>query len=205
MLEQPIYRLEDQARIRRLITEHSWVTLVSHLPTGLAVSHLPVLLEADQEQLSLLGHLAATDAEFHDLGQHEVVVIVQGEHGYVSPAFYSGGPYVPTWNFIVAHLYGIPQVLGPAETYDVLDRTVQIYEHVRPAPFALDSVDEYARSIAPNTTGFRLTPSRVVAKAKLSQDKPRADRVGVVHGLERDPFHANPALAAQMRDLGVAE
>ena len=33
----------------------------------------------------------------------------------------------------------------------------------------------YAARIAPAVVGFRLTPDRVVAKAKLSQDKPAAD------------------------------
>ena len=49
----------------------------------------------------------------------------------------------------------------------------------------------------------RAASYRVQAKAKLSQDKSAADRTGVVAGLETDPVHANPALAARMRADGV--
>jgi transcriptional regulator len=60
-------------------------------------------------------------------------------------------------------------------------------------------VDAYAHRIAGGTTAFRLVPDRVVGKAKLSQDKPAEDIAGVLAGLEADPTHGNPALAAAMR------
>ena len=49
MLDQAIYRIRDPAVVRALVTEHSWVTLVSDPPTGPVVSHLPVVegLETD--------------------------------------------------------------------------------------------------------------------------------------------------------------
>jgi transcriptional regulator len=203
MLENPAYALTDTTRIQELVTRHSWATLVSHLPTGLVVSHAPVLIEPDAAELSVVGHLARADADTHELGRHEVVVIVQGPHGYVTPDWYVGGPYVPTWNFVVCHLHGRPELLPADETYDVLSRTVDHYEQDRPRPFRLDEVTEYAHQLAPHTTGFRLVPSRIVAKAKLSQDKPPADQAGVLRGLDADEVHSNPELAATMRSYGV--
>lgn len=201
MLEQPVYRLEDVVEIRRLLDEHSWMTVVSALPTGPVVSHAPILVDESADGIVVVGHLARADADLHELGQHEVVVIAQGHHGYISPAFYTGGPYVPTWDFVVVHLHGRPQILGPDETYTILDRTVDRYESARTSPFRLESVAEYAHQIAPYTTGFRLVPTYIAAKAKLSQEKPLADRVSVLDGLETDKVHGNPALAAQMRSL----
>jgi transcriptional regulator len=203
MLENPVYALTDPAEINDLVARHSWVTLVSHLPTGLVISHAPILTEPHETGLSIVGHLARTDADEHELGQHDVVVIVQGPHGYITPDWYVGGPYVPTWNFVVCHLHGRPELLPADETYDVLSRTVDHYEQDRPRPFRLDEVTAYAQKLAPHTTGFRLVPSRVVAKAKLSQDKPEADQLGVLRGLEGDDVHADPELAATMRAHGV--
>jgi len=52
--------------------------------------------------------------------------------------------------------------------------------------------------------GFRFSPARVVAKAKLSQDKPAEDHEAVLRGLEDpDDVHADAALAAVMRAGGV--
>jgi transcriptional regulator len=203
MLEQPIYALADTDRIRDLLTQHSWVTLVSHLPTGLVVSHAPVLTETDGPGVSVIGHLARADADLHELGQHDVVIIAQGPHGYITPNWYSGGPYVPTWNFVVCHLHGRPELLSAEDTYDVLSRTVDHYEQDRPKPFRLDEVTPYAQQLAPQTTGFRLVPDRIVCKTKLSQDKPPADQAGVLRGLETDEVHGNPVLAAEMRAHGV--
>jgi transcriptional regulator len=203
MLEQPVYALSDAGAVRRLIDDYSWVTIVSNASTGLVVSHAPVLADGDGEDLVLSGHLAWEDGQLHELGDHEIVIVVQGPHGYVSPSFYVGGPYVPTWNFIVVHVHGRPEILSDEQTYDVLDRTVDQHERHRPDPWRLDSVQQYAHRIAPATIGFRLVPTRIVAKAKLSQDKPAADVAGVLAGLDNDETHGNRVLSDAMRELGV--
>jgi len=204
MLAQPEFEWPGtDADVLRLVADHPWVTLVSATSAGPVVSHLPVLPAPDADGVEIIGHLARPDAEEHELGRCDAVVVVQGVHGYVSAGWYAGGPYVPTWNYVVAHLHGRLTELDADATWEVLERTVDHFEKDRPEPFLLSSVQEYAARLAPAVTGFRLTPSRVVAKAKLSQDKPEADRAGVLRGLE-DPrdVHANPALAAAMRTLG---
>jgi transcriptional regulator len=200
MLTQPEYAMTDIRQLRALIEAHGWASLTTWTPTrGLVVSHLPVLLDPAGAGLTVLGHLARTDATLHELGSHDVALVVQGPHGYVSPSFYRSGPYVPTWNFVVAHLYGRPEPLTGSDTYQVLNLTVDHFERHRPTPWRLDSVDDYAHRIAGGTTAFRLVPDRVVGKAKLSQDKPAEDVGGVLAGLETDPTHGNPELAAAMR------
>jgi transcriptional regulator len=192
------------ADLRRLVAQHPWVTLVSSTSSGLVVSPLPVLPAPGSEGVEILGHLARTDAEEHELGDCEAVVIVQGHHGYISAGWYAGGPYVPTWNYVVAHLHGRPTLLDADGTLDVLDRTVDHFEQGRPEPFSMSDVAAYAARLAPAVVGFRLTPSRVVAKAKLSQDKPAEDVAGVLRGLEDpDDVHGDPVLAAVMRAGGI--
>jgi transcriptional regulator len=81
----PAYRCEDPAVVRQLIEENPWATFVSH-NGGLVASHYPVLLDADAEELTLLTHLGKPDDELHGIGEGEMLVIVQGQHGYVSPS-----------------------------------------------------------------------------------------------------------------------
>jgi transcriptional regulator len=200
MLEQRIYAMTDEGELRALIADHPWATLISCPDEGgPAVSHLPVLADPDPEGLAIVGHLARTDALRHELGAHDVVVVIQGPHGYVSPSMYRTGPYVPTWNFVVAHLHGRPELLDAAQTYQVLGRTVDHFEAVRPEPWRLESVAEYARSIAPHTTGFRLRPSLSTGKRKLSQEKPPEVARRVIDALNGDDPHRNPALAEAMQ------
>ncbi|MFI0480103.1 FMN-binding negative transcriptional regulator [Actinomadura sp. 9N215] len=204
MLQQEIFRVADPGWIREFARAHSWATLISHTaPRGLVVSHLPVLVDQDAAAapLTLLGHLARTDAEAHELGFHDVVVVLQGPHGYISPVWYGEAPHVPTWNFTVLHVHGRPEALDPADTYDVLSATVDHFENRFSEPWRLTQVEGYARRIAAAVTGFRLSATRVTAKAKLAQD----ERDDVVHrlvkALESDQPHANAELARAMSDI----
>ncbi|WP_210588378.1 FMN-binding negative transcriptional regulator [Streptomyces sp. GESEQ-35] len=196
--------MNDPGWIRDLVCAHPWATLISHTAhRGLVVSHLPVLMDDSKDDAvpTLLGHLARTDAEEHELGSHEAVVVLQGPHGYISPAWYEETPHVPTWNFTVLHVHGRPEILDPADTYDVLSATVDHFEDRFPEPWRLARVEAYAHRIAPAVTAFRLPATRLVAKAKLSQD----EREGVVRrlaeALESDQPYARPELARAMRDI----
>lgn len=207
MLNQEIFRIDDPGRIRDLVRTHPWATLVSHTDrNGLVASHLPVLLDDSRggdttgTGLTLLGHLARTDAELHELGDHDVVVVFHGPHGYISPTWYEETPHVPTWNFVVLHAGGRPQVLDADETYGVLTATVDHFEDRLPHPWRLKEVDAYAHRIASAVTGFRLAATRVDAKAKLSQDEHEEVSRRVVRALESDQPYTHPDLARAMRE-----
>ena len=92
-------------------------TMVSHTDAGeLVASHYPVILdESADDEIVLLSHVGRPDEQLHELGAHELLVIVQGPHGYISPGWYDAKPAVPTWNFVDAHLYGTPELLSDDE------------------------------------------------------------------------------------------
>jgi hypothetical protein len=114
----PLYASDDDQLVRQLIAENPWATIVSFTPAGLVASHYPVLLN-DGSQLALLMHVDRPDEETHGFGSSEVLVIIAGAHGYISPSWYTvDATPVPTWNFIVAHCYGTPQGQLSARTGD---------------------------------------------------------------------------------------
>ena len=116
MRPNPLFASEDPEVVRTLVREHPWATLVTSAGSGLAASHYPVLLDEDAPELTLLTHLGKPDEQVLEIEQGEVLVIVQGHHGYISPSWYSPEErLVPTWNFTVAHLHGTPQILGEEE------------------------------------------------------------------------------------------
>ena len=127
MRQNPSFVLSDVAELRRLIDANPWVTLVSSASDGLVASHYAVLLD-DDEGLSIVGHVGRPDEMIHGLGERELLVVVQGPHGYVSPGWYDGGPNVPTWNFVSAHLTGVPEILTAEEKLKVLERLVARFE-----------------------------------------------------------------------------
>jgi transcriptional regulator len=212
MLLQRLYTMESMAEVRRLIAGYGWSLLVTGGADGLAVAHVPCLLDpehdpgGDARELVVIGHAARSDPAVARLADgHEALLVFQGPHGYISPAWYEDGPYVPTWNFTVVHVYGVPEVLEGDEGFDVLARTVEHFESERDDPWLLaGEAMEHAHRIAGGTLPFRVRATRVDAKAKLSQDKPREVQERVVVALESDGRYRQPALAEEMRrTLGI--
>jgi len=202
MRQNPSFVLGDVADIRRLIAENPWVTLVANTANGLAASHYAVVLDPDRDDLTILGHVGRPDEAILELDQGELLVIVQGPHGYISPGWYDAKPAVPTWNYVVAHLSGVPEILSDEENYRVLGALVEHFEKRMPEPRLMEGTAEnaaYAERISAGTVGFRLTPTRVTGKRKLSQNRPDDTIETIIFELENGSEYPNPALAAEMR------
>jgi transcriptional regulator len=200
--KNPYYELTDVDQVKRLVRENPWATLVSNSSTGLVASHYPILLDEEREELSIVTHVGRPDEKVHELAEHELLVIVQGPHGYISSSWYGEYIEVPTWNFIVAHLSGVPEVLGEEENFEVLSRLVEHFEQHVAHPRPLDATPEVAadaRRDSRGTVGLRLVPTRIVAKQKMSQNKPPEIVANVLGELEGDGAYANESLAREMR------
>ena len=194
--------MTDPGEVKRLIRENPWATIVSHTSTGLVASHYPVILEdTDDDTISIVSHVGRPDEKLHELGEHEVMVIVQGPHGYISPGWYRDekSGFVPTWNHVTAHLYGVPQLLSEAENFEVLDKLVDHFEEQMPEPISLDLDEQQARRIAKGTVGIRFVVSRFDARLKLSQNKTPEVFDRIVAALEGDGPFASRTLAAEMK------
>ncbi|HET7121071.1 MAG TPA: FMN-binding negative transcriptional regulator [Solirubrobacterales bacterium] len=196
MRHNPAHAVTDEAVVRKLIEENPFAVLVS-ANAGLVASHYPILLDEEAEGLTILSHLGKPDDELHRLGEGEMLVIVQGRHGYVSPSWYApGATPAPTWNFSVAHLYGTPEPLGEEENLRTLTRLVERFEGRVENPLYLDQ--EWAAPVSRGTVGLRLRVERFVCKRKLSQDKDPVSRRQAIAELRGDGPYAHPELADEM-------
>jgi transcriptional regulator len=200
--QNPSFSLAETEAIKQLVRENPWATLVSSTSNGLVASHYPIVVDEEREELSILTHVGRPDDLVHELGEGELLVVVQGPHGYISPGWYDANPAVPTWNFVTAHLRGVPEILSAEENVRVLEALVDHFEDRLPEPRRMrgNPVDEaFAERLQAGTVGLRLTPTDVTAKAKLSQNKPAHVVDSVIEHLEGDGPYAQPALAAAMR------
>ncbi len=203
MRQNPSFTLASEEGVKRLIRQYPWMTIVSRTDdAGLVASHYPVLLDESEDGIVLLTHVGRPDDVVHELGRHEVMVIVQGPHGYISPSWYDANPAVPTWNFVTAHLYGTPELLDADENLRVLEALVDHFERAMPEPRRMRGTAEdsaYADRIATGTVGLRIPITRFVAKNKMSQNRPAETVDRIIAELEGEGPYANPALAAEMR------
>jgi transcriptional regulator len=197
MRPNPLHASDDPDVVRRLVRENPWGILVSSNAGDLIASHYPILLDEEDEGLAVFTHVGRPDDNIHGLGEREILLIVQGCHGYISPSWYAPGAIrAPTWNFSAAHCYGIPQILDEEENLTVLGRLVAHFERHVESPMWLDR--EWGRPIAKGTVGIRLPITRFVCKVKMSQDKDPVTQRQVIAALRASgPYH-NPVLADDM-------
>ncbi|MCT9001617.1 FMN-binding negative transcriptional regulator [Microbacterium memoriense] len=203
MRQNPSFAMTDVTELRRVIDQNPWMTLVSATGAGLVASHYAVLLDEERDDLTIVGHVGKPDDAILGLGEGELLVIVQGPHGYISPGWYGDGPNVPTWNFVSVHLSGVPEILTPGENLVVLDRLVRRFESAQADPrflWKLPNDPDFVRRLEGGTVGFRLTPTTVVAKRKLSQNRPDDVVDEIILQLERESGgYGDPRLPAEMR------
>lgn len=193
----PYHATDDPEVVRRLIRENPWGILVSRNGTELVASHYPILLDDDADGVAVFTHVGRPDETNHGFGDHEILLIVQGRHGYISPSWYApGATRAPTWNFSAAHCYGVPQILDPDENLTVLARLVENFERHLEEPMLLDL--DWGRSLARGTVGIRLPIMRFVCKIKMSQDKDPVTQRQVMEALRAPGPFRNPELADDM-------
>ena len=186
----------DSEAALTMIENHGFATLVT--PTGdeCHISHLPLLL--DREKNQLLGHMARANRHHEYLEGNSSTAIFTGPHAYVSPNWYRSDT-VPTWNYVVVHVQAVAALItDPAELYALVDRLSQQYESSLPNPWRPAKgagVDKQLGRII----GFSLSLELITAKFKLDQHL-GADAVEhLATNLESASGTDNQVLAALMR------
>jgi transcriptional regulator len=200
------FAVEDFAALRELIHDHSFATLITAADGAPVATHLPLLLEERGEQGVLMGHLARANPQWRAFdGQTEALVIFSGPHGYVSPSWYEAQPSVPTWNYMVAHVYGAPRVLeDEAAVQRHLLALVARFESGRPRPYDTPYEEDWLRRMIQGVVAFELPIARIEGKFKLSQNRGEADRAHVAAEFAASEDPDERAMAAAMRALGIA-
>lgn len=197
------FACHDRAAMARLVVEHPFATLVTACRGAILASHLPLLLLPDREPYgSLIGHMARANLHWQSFASGKTVAIFQGPHHYVSPTWYehSDGA-VPTWNYAVAHCHGHPEIVEDALTVDaILDLTVRHFESHQPNPWTPRLTNEALAELRSAIVAFRIPIQSIEGKFKLSQNRKKADRQGVIRALDQSESQEARELARQMRE-----
>ncbi len=180
MYIRPDYRIDDERRLWEVVRDHSFATLVSAAdgepPLATLVPHL-VVPDPDGRH-RLWAHMARANPQWTTFGPgREVLSIFRGPDAYISPSWYVNGPYVPTWNFVVVHVYGVPRLLGPDDQDEkrwVLEQTVEQHERHRRDRWRLDVPEPFLASLMKEVTAFdRGASDRGAVQAEPGQARGR--------------------------------
>ncbi len=185
MYQPKSFVLEDAELIGRIIAENSFALLVSNGEGGMEASHLP--FEFDSHARTLCSHMARANGQWRTFDGREAIAIFSGPHAYISPSWYETELAVPTWNYVVVHAYGAPQIIeDDAWVEALLTRLIDKHESGRNPRWRLEAPADWQQKMRGAIVGFTMKITRLEAKAKLSQNRPRADIEAVIQGLERE-------------------
>ena len=193
--------------LHQLIRTHPLAVLVTFGAEGLSANHIPFEIEPDPAPFGTLrGHVARGNPVWRDFSKDvEALLIFQGPQTYITPSWYvtkqETGKVVPTYNYAVVHAYGALRIIEDrAWLRGLVGRLTDRFEASRPQPWKItDAPDDYIDTMLGAIVGIEIHVTRLVGKWKTSQNRPVADRHGVIKGLHEidDPDAATMANLVQ--------
>lgn len=178
------FEVNDDNEKFSFIQENAFGQLISQLDGRLFSTHMPFLLSEDKTKI--YGHLAIANPQHKQLAGQEVLITLEGAHGYVSPSWYNS-PGVPTWNYQAVHIYGVCSLINNAEKLkEIVDALTYKYESAFEKPWQ----PEYKATILNAIMGVEIAITEIQCKYKLSQNRPLEDQQQVSAKLKSLGFTA---------------
>ena len=202
MYIQDLFAVTDVAEVEAMLGGAGLGCLITHDAGGLFASHLPFIYDARRGVLS--GHIARANPHWERAGEGEALAVFQGADAYISPNWYPSkaehGRVVPTWNYEAVHVHGrLAWRHDEAWLLDFLNTLTDRHEAAQPQPWSVaDAPEKFTRTLVRSIVGLELSIDRIEAKRKLSQNRPEADRLGVIAGLSASDDASERQVAAAM-------
>jgi transcriptional regulator len=182
----PAYNhVEDRAALLAFMRANNFPVLVTGLGGVLHASHLPSLVHEEGERFVIDMHMAASNPQWGEFLDEEVLVIFTGPHAYISPRWYEQQQRVPTWNYTALHAYGIPQKVEERDAKYASQRRLVAAMDPEWLP-KFDALDErYVTMMLEGIVNFRIPVTRIQTRWKLSQNRGRREMELIAEALER--------------------
>ena len=200
----PQFKSEDRAHALSLMREHPLASLISTDDDGLPfVTHLPLHVQAQDDSMLLLGHVAKPNPHWRYLQDRpQAVVSFLGPHAYMSPKVYPDLARVPTWSYLAVHCTVQATVLEDAAAKDaLLKKLIADHEPAYAAQWR-GLGEDYAHKMLAGIVAFELKVAQLQCKLKLNQHRPESHAaMSAAYGAGNDN---EQALARWMKRLGMA-
>jgi transcriptional regulator len=192
--------------LHALMRAHPLATLVASGDSGLLANHVPVQTLDEPAPLgSIRGHVARANPLWRQYRSgSEALAIFQGPQVYISPSFYpskaKSGEVVPTWDYAVVHAAGTLRFIEDAEWLrNFVTGFTDAHEAPRAQPWKVgDAPPDYIEKMLKLIVGFEFSIVSLAGKWKVSQNRPQADREGVVEHLQAADDADSRGIAAML-------
>ena len=191
-----------------LIRTFPFGALVVLASDGINANHIPFEIDPDPAPFGTLrGHVARANPVWRDFSsQVDALVLFQGAHTYISPAWYATkqehGKVVPTWNYAVVHAHGPLRVIDDrAWLRQFVEVLTDRHEAGRSDPWKVtDAPVDFIDTMVASIVGIEIPIAKLTGKWKVSQNRPEKDRAGVAEGLVHSGSDAEVSMAQLVRE-----
>lgn len=206
MHSQPLFEVNDLARLHGLIREHALGALIIQTQQGPYVDHLPFVLDTRGDGPGVLRTHAARDNDFWQLVPDGLscTVVFTGPNAYISPSWYPSrhqhGRVQPSWYYSVVHARGTLKLVhdGPSLGAGIRDMT-DYFEGAREDAWHVDDAPgHFIDALVPHIVGIDIQITDLIGKWQVGQQRNQADRQGIVAALRRAEVTAEARLADTM-------
>lgn len=186
MYQSPHFATEDSEYILDFINNHPFAIMVSR-GERLIATHIPILIEENEDELRLYGHLANHNDQHKYLeAGAEVLLIFSGPHGYISSSWYKKAD-ISTWNYAAVHINATLKIQSTEELEDSLKKLVHRFESNQEDPLLYEDLpSDIVESHLPRITGFWLNPVKIEAISKMSQNQPEENVSSILEHLNEE-------------------
>jgi transcriptional regulator len=200
---------EDEIRAMVASMRAGWLVTVDAEGFPMATL-LPVIWHGR----TVFAHMAKANPQWRQIAPDSpALVICSGPDAYISPSWYAAkqehGRVVPTWNYTAVQLSGrVRTHQDPEWLRSVVTELTETHEALLPHPWQVtDAPDAFIDAQLNGIVGIELTVERFEGKAKLSQNRSEADRLGVIAGLRataHDDLDAHAIAEAMAREINAS-
>lgn len=163
--------------------EYPFGMLVSSQNNKPWVTHVPFVVEENENGIYLLTHISAANPQSQQLTGGQVLVVFREPHAYISPGLYNHQKNVPTWNYIAVHAYGNAELISDKEALILLqEKMIQAMEPGYMEQFK-KLPGEYLDGLLKGITGIKIAITELLGKEKLSQNKMDDERKRIAEHL----------------------
>lgn len=193
------FRVTDTQAVQSFIKENSFATIVSNGPGQLLATHTPLVLEAQENDFVLYGHVSRANIHGQVLDDQDVLAIFLGPHAYVSARWYDH-VNVPTWNYLAVHVYGKASIIEGEALEQAMRDMVDKYEAHAENPVRFDDMPaDFRASEMRGIMGFKIIPEKTEAAFKLSQNRDEKNYHSIISHLEDSGHAMDQEVAREMK------
>ncbi len=194
------YKEEDMVQLVAFMNQYPFALLISQLDGKPFATHLPFIIEKNENGILLQSHMALANPQWKQLAGQQVLIVFSEPHAYISPSLYEKKENVPTWNYIAVHIYGHATLIENQDKVEqLLHKTISTFEPAYVAQYK-ELNSDYLRRMVKGIKAFSIEVNDVQGKFKLSQNKTIVEQKNIVDHLQKQNENTSVAIAQYMKN-----